>query len=318
MAEEKDIVTPGVSIVISTRNRRDDVLTAVESSLAQQYEPLEVLLYDDASTDGTAAAVRDRFPEVSLHASDEQVGYLVWRNQGFRDATGEYVISIDDDSYFTDIETVSRLVELFDEYPRAAAIALPYLEPFSDRSNGRMSSQPVGTQLRHYVGCAHALRRDLVLELNGYPEFLIHQGEERDLCLRFLEQDWQVVYGDTPPLVHMYSPNRDSNRVSYYGYRNTLLFSGMHVPQPYLFPRMVIDSIQLLKHRFRWQALPAKLHGVVAGWVASIQYLAQRSAVSRSTYLRYRALPGHGPIENPGNQLPSPLRQDASAACLKH
>ncbi|MGE0375457.1 MAG: glycosyltransferase family 2 protein, partial [Planctomycetaceae bacterium] len=43
-------MNPAVSIVISTRNRRDDVVRAVASSLSQHYEPFEVLLYDDAST----------------------------------------------------------------------------------------------------------------------------------------------------------------------------------------------------------------------------------------------------------------------------
>ncbi len=308
-------MNPGVSIVISTRNRRDDVLTAVESSLMQRYEPLEVLLYDDASTDGTADAVKERFPEVRVHTSGEQVGYLVWRNRGFRDATGEYVISIDDDSYFTDTVTVSRLVELFDEYPRAGAIAMPFLEPFSDLSNGRMPPQPVGTQLKHYIGCAHAVRRELALAEGGYPEFLVHQGEERDLCIRLLEAGWQCVYGDTPPLVHSYSPNRDRKRVSYYGYRNTLLFTAMHVPQPYVLPRLVIDSVQLLRYRFSWNALPSKLRSIVAGWIASGRHWPERSIISRSTYERYRSLPGHGPLESSGESLPLPLRIEASATC---
>ncbi len=314
MAEDTNLVTKSVSVVISTRNRRDDVLIAVESSLMQQHQPLEVLLYDDASTDGTADAVARRFPEVRVHASHEQLGYLVWRNQGFRDATGDYVISIDDDSYFTDATTAGRVVELFDEYPRAAAIAMPYREPYSDRSNGRMPARPVGTPLKHYIGCAHALRRKLVLEFGGYPEFLIHQGEERDLCLRLLQAGWQCIYGDSPPLVHSYSPNRDHGRVNYYGYRNTLLFTGMHVPQPYVLPRLCIDSIQLLRHRFHWRALPAKLRGILAGWMASISYWPQRSAVSRTTYQQYRSLPGHGPSEEAGPSLPRPLRMEATVA----
>ncbi len=305
-------MNPGVSIVISTRNRCNDVVTAIESSLEQRYEPLEILLYDDASTDGTAEVVRERFPEVRLVASDEQRGYLVWRNQGFRDANGEYVISLDDDSYFTDPDTISRVVELFAEYPQAAAIALPYCEPRRGRGNNRMPPCRVGTPLRSYVGCAHAIRRQLALEAGGYRELLTHQGEEKDLCIRLRDRGWDVIYGDSPPLVHMYSENRDRHRHNYYGYRNTLLFSALNVPHPYAVPRMLLDSLQLLGHRFSIGALPSSLRAVAAGWIAGAQYLSERAPVSRTTYHQYRSLPGHGPLEY-ASECPRPLRRNSLA-----
>jgi GT2 family glycosyltransferase len=303
-------VTPGVSIVISTRNRREDVLTAVESCLSQRYEPLEVLVYDDASTDGTAEAVRARFPEVRVFIGKSQVGYLVWRNRGIRDAAGEFVLSIDDDSYFTDADTVGRLVRQFAQCPRAAAIALPYFEPDFGRRDQWMPDVPPGTPLRSYVGCAHALRRRVVLELGGYREFLTHQGEERDLCIRLRERGWGVIYGDTPPLVHRYSPNRDRDRVNYFGYRNTLLFSGLNAPQPYVIPRMLIDAVQLLRYRFRWKSLPAKAAAVAAGFHAIWTHRAHRMPVSRATYAEYRSLPGHGPLKPRSRRLPQPLTRE--------
>ncbi len=305
-------MNPGVSIVISTRNRCGDAVTAIESSLAQRYEPLEVLLYDDASTDGTAEVVRDRFPEVRLVASDKQQGYLVWRNQGFRDASGEYVISLDDDSYFTDADTVTRVVELFAASPQAAAIALPYCEPQRGQGNSRMSPCPAGTPLRSYVGCAHAIRRQLALDAGGYRELLTHQGEEKDLCIRLRDHGWDIVYGDSPPLVHMYSENRDRQRHNYYGYRNTLLFSALNVPHPYAVPRMLLDSLQLLGHRFSLGALPASLHAVAAGWIAGARHLADRAPVTHATYRQYRSLPGHGPLEYPEECAP-PLRRGSMA-----
>ncbi|MGE0375471.1 MAG: glycosyltransferase family 2 protein, partial [Planctomycetaceae bacterium] len=262
-------------------------------------------------------AVRARFPEVRVFSSREQAGYLVWRNQGFRDASGEFVVSIDDDSYFTVPDTVTRIVEEFDEFPRAAALALPYYEPRSDRSTGFMRSQRPGTRLRSYVGCAHAVRRRVFLEFGGYRELLTHQGEERDLCLRLIDGGWDIVYADTPPLVHLYSPHRDRDRVNFYGYRNTLLFSGLNVPQPYLLPRMLIDTVQLLRYRFTWKSLPVKLRALTAGWSASWRFRAERAPVSRAAYRVFRSLPGHGPVEPSCVGLPEPLRQETSAVCWK-
>ncbi|MCA9108914.1 MAG: glycosyltransferase [Planctomycetaceae bacterium] len=302
-----------VSIVISTRNRREDVIRAVESCLAQEYTSFEVLVYDDASSDGTADAISEHFPEVKLHRSSEHAGYLVWRNHGFRDAIGEFVVSIDDDSYFTDRGTLAQLVELFQRFPRAAAIALPYLEPMSGRRSGRNSAASVGTQLRHYIGCAHAVRRQLVLELGGYPEELIHQGEERDLCLRMLERGWQVICGDTPPLVHLYSQVRDRERLGYYGYRNTLLFNSIHVPHPYLVPRMLTDSFLLMSHGARCLSFDRIIKRISAGWWAAFVFRHDRHPVSRMTYRTYRALPSHGPVYVSREQLPAALKRSPSS-----
>jgi glycosyltransferase involved in cell wall biosynthesis len=308
-------VTPTVSIVISTRNRRDDVLRAIESALAQEYPSLEVLVYDDASTDGTAEAVSAEFPEVRLHASSERGGYLRWRNRGFRESRGAYVVSIDDDGYFADTETVSRIVELFDAYPQAAGIALPYVEPQSSRTQSRMPPTPVGTQLRNYIGCAHALRRDVVLQLGGYRELLVHQGEERDLSLRLLDAGWQIVLGDCPTIVHCYSPNREVSRISFYGYRNTLLFSGLNVPLPEAAVRLVVDSIQLLMYRFSWATLPSRVGAVLAGCWACLRYVGERRPVGRGTYRLYRRLPLHGPMPLAGGELPEPVLRKVRAAC---
>ncbi|MBX3437492.1 MAG: glycosyltransferase family 2 protein [Planctomycetaceae bacterium] len=308
---------PDASIVIASRNRAPELMTAIESCLAQTGREIEILVYDDASTDQTAVQIAKQFPEVRMFPCQERRGLIVRRNQGFHDARSDFVFSIDDDAYFIDPETVDTALKLFEQYPTAAAIALTYLEPVSERSNGRMTAQPLGAPLRSYIGCAHVLRRKCALEVGGYRDLLVHQGEERDLCIRLLERGWSTIYGATPPLVHLQSPKRDQERVNYYGYRNTLLFSSLNAPQPYVVPRMVLDSLQLLRHRFRARTLPARLYAIAAGWLASAKLLPQRAPVSRATYRRFRSLKGHGPLEQSCEELPPPLKQNASALCSK-
>ncbi len=301
------MASPIVTIVITSRNRCHDLLRALSSCLSQSYETLEVIVYDDASDDDTSAAVRSVFPQVRIIRHEVRKGLVVRRNEGFRDATGEFVLSIDDDAYFTDPGTVARVVELFQEYPNAAAIALPYTEPRSDRGSGRMAPLPTGTVLRNYIGCAHALRRQVVLDVGGYRELLVHQAEERDLSVRLLNDGWDIIYGDSPPLVHLYSPIRERERVNYYGCRNTVLFNYLNVPHPYALPRMLADSLQLVLYRFGMRTLPAKLHAVASGWGASWQYRRERAPVSKATYQKYRSLPGHGPLAAPDGAIPKPL-----------
>lgn len=272
------------------------MLECVRSCVSQQYEPLEVLVYDDASSDGTAEALTQEFPDVRVVPVTRQMGYIALRNRGFREASGEIVFSLDDDSYFTSDRTVERTVELFAGHPHAAAVALPYVEPsLSDSSRG-MTTVPPGRRLRSYVGCAHALRRDVVNELGGYREFFIHQGEERDLAIRLLDRGYDIIYGDTPPIVHNYSPQRDRNRTSYYGVRNTLLFDVLNVPFPYVVGRLAADAAKLFCYKLSVLTLPARLFYVTAGLMSCVRYGNGRRPVRPDTYIKYRSLPGHGPL----------------------
>jgi GT2 family glycosyltransferase len=285
------LAVPLVSIVIATRNRRQDLLVTLQSCAAQNHPSVEILVYDDASEDGSADDVRALFPQVRLFACPGRVGYIALRNRGFRDAAGEFVISLDDDAYFTDATTVSRIVEWFGAYPRAAALALPFQEPARTNALPASATPRPGVPLRQFMGCAHAIRRQAALELGGYPELLVHQGEERDLCIRLLDAGYEILAADTPPIIHLYSPQRERPRVDYYGFRNTLLFHWMRTPQPYWLPRMAMDTGQLLRYRFSWKSVPGRLKAIGAGWCGCIKHWRERRPVRRATYRKFRSLP---------------------------
>ena len=87
---------PLVSVVIPTYNRRELVREAVASVLAQHYQPLELIVVDDGSDDGTVTALADH-PEVRLlrQAHSGMPGQA--RNAGARLARGEYLAFLDSD-----------------------------------------------------------------------------------------------------------------------------------------------------------------------------------------------------------------------------
>ncbi|MBU1909324.1 MAG: glycosyltransferase, partial [Verrucomicrobia bacterium] len=97
-----DPTPPRVSICIPTRNRKDALIVCLESCLAQDYRPLEIIVYDDASTDGTSGEVKRLFPEILCISTKERVGQAGLRDRGFRDCHGDFVFSLDDDAYFSD------------------------------------------------------------------------------------------------------------------------------------------------------------------------------------------------------------------------
>ncbi len=287
---------PQVSIVIATRNRRDDLRRAIASCLRQRDVEFEVLVYDDASGDGTAEMVTSEFPTVRFFRSETNVDCVRHRNAGFRDSQGEFVVSLDADAEFSDPLTLSRVVELFQSSPEAAIVALPFEEP--DRATAATAMRPVapGAELRAHVNCAAAFRKAVVLELGGYPDLLCRQGEERDLSIRVIQAGHTIVYGDTPPIIHHTSPSRSHERMDYLGYRNTILFSWMRIPFPYWPARMAVNTLQLLRHKFSLARLPARLSMIGAGYLACLRFLSARRPVSIAAYRRFRSLPAHGPL----------------------
>ncbi|PQO38071.1 glycosyltransferase family 2 protein [Blastopirellula marina] len=305
-----------VSIVITTRNRSDDLRRALTSCYTQRGIDLEVLVYDDASTDNTSEIVSTEFPDARVVQVQERVGLIVLRNRGFREATGDYVVSIDDDAYFTSATTVRDAVEMLRENSDAAAIALPYVEPRTKDPARLISSISPGEKVRSYVGCAHLIKRDIALSMGGYREFFVHQGEERDLAIRMLEKGYGIIMGGTPPIVHDYSPKREVARMSYYGTRNTLLFAVLNLPFSAAILRLCLDSINLFRHKLTFGGIPAQCLLIGRSLVACLWFIRFRDPVSLSTYRLFRSLPRHGPYSCADYNLPDDvdvLRQQVFA-----
>ena len=81
MVAEK-MVKKLVSVVITTRNRKKDVLACLSSVYANDYPNSEVILADNASTDGTTEAVREKYSKVKLAVAKENLGLNGGKNLG--------------------------------------------------------------------------------------------------------------------------------------------------------------------------------------------------------------------------------------------
>src|SRR5690242_5735461 len=103
--------TPRVSFLISTFNRRGILLQTLDRVKACEV-PHEILLADNASPDGTAGAVAASHPDVRLFALRENLGPVV-KNVALKEARGEYVVFLDDDSY-PSAGAIARMMEHFE------------------------------------------------------------------------------------------------------------------------------------------------------------------------------------------------------------
>ncbi|MCC6580401.1 MAG: glycosyltransferase, partial [Phycisphaeraceae bacterium] len=202
------------TVVITTKNRRDDLARAVASALAQR-PPVDVLVIDDGSTDGTGEMLRQQFPAVKVHRTEVSQGYIVARNLGAKLAVTPFVVSIDDDAELVSPDTIAQTLTEFDD-ARIAGVAIPYIDiRKSPRVIPTVPATASPTQWyvnSAYTGTSHALRRELFNQLGGYQEALFHQGEERDYALRLLDAGYVIRLGKADPIHHHESPKRDTTR----------------------------------------------------------------------------------------------------------
>ena len=277
------------TVVVVTRNRWEDLRAALESAVRQEGSP-EVLVLDDGSTDGTLDMVRGDFPSVRLIASEAPLGYIAQRNRGAELATGDIVVSIDDDARFSADNTVAQTLEEFAD-PRIGAVAMPLIHTSRGPEVLQRPPSPIGVWVTNaYIGTAHAVRRDLFLSLGGYRESLEHFFEEPDFCVRLMRAGHSVRLGHAQPILHSESPRRNLGRGVHYFCRNHLLFTFFYVPYPDVLARAPAVTVHVVWHALRMREPVAGVRGMLAALAYMATHRHERSPVSRADYRRWRSL----------------------------
>jgi GT2 family glycosyltransferase len=299
-----------LSIVIVTRNRCAEATAAVESALAQQPPAAEIRVYDNASEDGTSNSLKQKFPEIVVHRFDTNRGACHARNLALRESPAEFVLFMDDDSYFTAPQTAHVAVEYLRAHPQTAAIGLPFIEP---RSRGmRVWTPPPeyrsagACPVRSVVTCACVVRRESAAAMGGFREDFQQWGEERDFCIRLMSSGWSIDFIQAPPLVHLGSAARDLAVMQYLGIRNTLLFDVLNVPLPWMPWTLLRDAARLFLHKLTLQNTALRFAWVCRGLAEAVARRRDRRPVPFAVFQRYRKLPGHGPVAAV-DILPPPL-----------
>lgn len=237
---------PLLSFVILTRNRREQLLHAIISATGQEYPNKEIVVVDNASTDGTTEFVRSCFPNIKLVANRTNVGTAAGRNRGIEAAAGEYLLLLDDDCVL-DGENVARsVVSQLRADPECGAVALRIADPVTgnkwpyDMSVG--DDRPVVYESAVFCTGGVALRRKTLEDVGFFWEPLFIGHEDTELALRILSSGWRIMgRGD----LVAWHPSPDSNaprnpeREIYYNVRNTIWLALRTMPVSLMFSFVV-------------------------------------------------------------------------------
>jgi glycosyltransferase involved in cell wall biosynthesis len=112
-------MSPKVTFVVTSYNYEHYIAQAVDSLLGQTLRDIEVIVIDDASTDGTADVLAryQNDSRVRVVRHERNIGHISSHNEGIALARGDYVGSIDADDFATRDDAVARQVALFERYP---------------------------------------------------------------------------------------------------------------------------------------------------------------------------------------------------------
>ena len=206
-----------VTVSIVNHDNREAVLACLRCLLAdtQRKAVLQIVVVDNASSDGSASAIREAFPSVEVLQQPRRHGFGANHNAALRHAHGRYVLLLNDDTLVRP-GAIDALAGYLDEH-QAVALAAPRVV---DRSGATQPSAwrlptprhdvigaiTLGRRPKHLssgstahsvgwaMGCALLARRSSLLEVEGFDERYFMYSEEIDLSRRLtaigLETHW--------------------------------------------------------------------------------------------------------------------------------
>jgi len=280
-----------ISVLVVTWNRREELGRCLQSVRGQTYKNIEVVVVDNASTDGTSAMITTDFPEVRLVRSARNLGCPSGRNLGFAFCEGEYIYMLDDDGWLKQdaLEIAARQMR---DNPRIGVV----MSRIHEVENGcTVRQRPHGIEQPCYQasfsgGCS--LIRNRVIQMVGmFPENFFRQGEEHDLALRMLEAGYYCFAEPRSIMFHAPSASgRNNLAIAFYNLRNSNRTGIRLWPFPWCVLRPIVSlghairlSIQLGCIELPWRVLQAFVRDLFG-------LLDERKPVSVGTFATFRRL----------------------------
>jgi len=303
---EADRDCPLVSIVIVTWNRKAEIMETIHSIHTQTYQNIEIVVVDNASTDGTVESLQHNHPEIKVIPLKENLGASAGRNPGITAAQGEIIFLLDSDASLGK-DTIQNVVKKFQSRPDIGVIACKVVNASTkelDRIAGWIySERDKLDQDREFLSfsfseCGCALRKEVFAKAGLFWDALFFGGEGEELSLRIWDAGYAILYSPESVIYHRVSPNE---RVAgcqrqYYKLRNMLYIYLVRYPWWMLPIYIPIKLAVAIVRAFRSRCLKMTLHAILDVMKKISYLLKQRNPIKGQTGLDYMRLQReHGP-----------------------
>ena len=271
---------PRLSIVIPTWNRRDDLRTTLSALAAQPAPPHEVIVVDNASTDGTSEMVLSEHPNVRLIRLPRNIGPTGARNAGVDAARAEIVVLLDSDAEPLE-GALEAILRRFEADPRLGVVNALQIDAGSGRpwwwwgphgyDEAEFLDREFDSAFKIEEG-ASGFRRSVYLAAGGFDERFFMLVEGRDLAARVVRLGAAIRYCPEVRFRHRAESNRPrTNKVYthsgrlYYEFRNELWYTWRYFPLGWAALKTVHNAGTNLKVAVRERALRGYLRGYLDG-----------------------------------------------------
>ncbi|MBZ0296644.1 MAG: glycosyltransferase family 2 protein [Anaerolineae bacterium] len=234
-----------VSIIIVNWNAQDLLAKCMRCVQDTVHEAsYEIIVIDNASTDGSQVMVKQDFPDVVLIENKDNVGFAGANNQGMKIAQGRYVLLLNSDA-FVEAKTIDAMVAFMDAHPEAGMGACKLL--YEDRSLQPScygfptlksefyvalqldklfpKSPEFGQFLMTFwdfndvravdvvMGAFMLVRREALDAVGMMDDSYFMYSEEVDWCYRFQKAGWKTLYNPAVQTVHLWGGSSKRVRV---------------------------------------------------------------------------------------------------------
>jgi len=216
-----------LSIIILTYDHLDDTRRCL-SSLEPVMErgDTEVIIVDNASTDGTPQYISQTYPLIHLTVNPVNRGVAAARNQGIAQATAPTLLILDNDTIAT-TRAIDGMMAYLESHPQVGLCACRLTDtegnvqrsfrPFPSLKGKLLSvlglrsaaekfrADDEGAIEPYYViGACQMIRREALDQVGQLDEAIFYGPEDADLCHRLRQSGWQVKYLPQFSIIHTY------------------------------------------------------------------------------------------------------------------
>jgi GT2 family glycosyltransferase len=260
-----------LSIIIVTHNAKDFLRNCLKSVFEKiKNLSFEVLVVDNASSDGTFEMLKNEFPQVNAIFSKENLGFAKANNLAIKEAKGKYIFLLNPDTILLD-ENFEKLIDFAQKNPDVGAIGPKVLN--SDLTiqhqckrgfptpwnifcylSGLAKIFPKSKIFAGYLltyldtekiqevdslsGCAMVVKREVIEKVGMMDEDYYLYGDDLDWCYRIKSAGWKVVYFPETKIIH-YGGKGGTGKKPYFNiyhfYRSALIFYRKHLARQYFF-----------------------------------------------------------------------------------
>lgn len=217
-----------VSIIIVNYNVRFFLEQCLHSVCAAgQNVPVQVIVVDNASTDGSVAYLQPLFPQVSFIQSNSNLGFAKACNLGLQQATGAYILYLNPDTLLAE-DTLETVIRFFESHPDAGAVGVRMIDGTGKflKESKRAFPSPV-TSLFKLFGLSRLFPHSKTFSRYHLGHLSAHQNHEVDvLAGAFMMIPKKVLdnVGGFDEVFFMYGEDVDlSYRIQKHGYKNYYL-----------------------------------------------------------------------------------------------